>query len=330
VLVWSCCKGDLRKTIKRAARMGARCGSARKIRSSGSLEARFRKEPSVAAVGAEHAGEVRAVTHLKRMRGGTQSQLLRGSDGSYYIVKFINNPQGARILANELLVTRLAESLQLPVAQGQIVTVTEELIDTSAEMMIEHRSRVEQLQAGRHFGSRCALMPGEGAVYDVVPTPLLSRVHNLETFAGMLVLDKWVGNQDFRQAVFWKRSTEKSYTATFIDHGFCFGGAEWNLSAAPRQGVYHDSEAYREITGLECFEPWFGRIERLPESEIYRFAQLVPPEWYNGEWEELERLLEALIARRNRLGELLVQLRDSSREIFPNWKRPIPFLKNVK
>jgi len=41
------------------------------------------------------------------MRGGAQSHLMRCDDGDYYIVKFQNNPQGVRILANELLVPHL-------------------------------------------------------------------------------------------------------------------------------------------------------------------------------------------------------------------------------
>jgi hypothetical protein len=45
----------------------------------------------------------RAVEQIRRMRGGAQSHLMRCDDGGYYVVKFQNNPQGVRILANELL-----------------------------------------------------------------------------------------------------------------------------------------------------------------------------------------------------------------------------------
>ena len=44
-----------------------------------------------------------AVEHVRRLRGGAQSHLLRCDDGDYYVVKFKNNPQGVRILANEML-----------------------------------------------------------------------------------------------------------------------------------------------------------------------------------------------------------------------------------
>ena len=56
---------------------------------------------------------VSAVQHVRRMRGGAQSQLMRASDGYFYIVKFQNNPQHPRILANEILATRLADQIGL-------------------------------------------------------------------------------------------------------------------------------------------------------------------------------------------------------------------------
>jgi hypothetical protein len=33
---------------------------------------------------------ITAVQQIRRMRGGSQSQLMRASDGAYYIVKFQN------------------------------------------------------------------------------------------------------------------------------------------------------------------------------------------------------------------------------------------------
>src|ERR1019366_4957645 len=41
---------------------------------------------------------VQAVQHVRRMRGGAQSHLMRCADGFYYVVKFQNNPQHTRVL----------------------------------------------------------------------------------------------------------------------------------------------------------------------------------------------------------------------------------------
>src|SRR5258708_14165641 len=66
---------------------------------------------------------LRALEYCRRMRGGTQAHLMRCSDEKYYVVKFPNNPQGIRILANELLGGRLAARLVLPLAVAPVVTV---------------------------------------------------------------------------------------------------------------------------------------------------------------------------------------------------------------
>ena len=57
---------------------------------------------------------VTAIQQIRRMRGGAQSHLMLASDHNLYVVKFSNNPQHVRVLANELLATRLAAAIGLP------------------------------------------------------------------------------------------------------------------------------------------------------------------------------------------------------------------------
>ena len=57
---------------------------------------------------------ISAVQHLRKLRGGSQSHLLQASDGAWYVTKFQNNPQHVRVLANEMLATRLGLALGLP------------------------------------------------------------------------------------------------------------------------------------------------------------------------------------------------------------------------
>jgi len=58
------------------------------------------------------------------MRGGAQSHLMYADDGRYYIVKFQNNPQHVRVLANELLANRIAERIGLPVPVTELIEVS--------------------------------------------------------------------------------------------------------------------------------------------------------------------------------------------------------------
>ena len=66
----------------------------------------------------ERALAVVAVQAIRRMRGGAQSQLMLGADGQLWVVKFQNNPQHRRVLANELIATRLAEAIGLTVPKA--------------------------------------------------------------------------------------------------------------------------------------------------------------------------------------------------------------------
>ena len=80
---------------------------------------------------------LRAIEHIRRMRGGAQAHLMRCSDGGYYVIKFQNNPQHPRILVNELLGTLLAGWLGLPTAPCAVVEVSPELIALTDELKMQ-------------------------------------------------------------------------------------------------------------------------------------------------------------------------------------------------
>lgn len=243
-----------------------------------------------------------------------------GSDGKLWVVKFQNNPQHLRVLANELIATRLAEAVGLTVPPSDVVEVTEWLVDNSSEMYIElPRSQKQRYTAGLQFGSRFVggLMPGQ--VVDYLPEQQLEEVRNLAEFAGMLCIDKWTGNCNGRQAVFERKPRERKYRATFIDQGFCFNAGEWTFPDSPLRGVYQRNRVYARVTGWESFEPWLSRIEQMDASKLWAIAEAVPPEWYGGDLRDIERLMEQLLKRRSRVRELIEAFGDSDRRPFPLW-----------
>lgn len=67
-----------------------------------------------------HTG-ISAVQHLRPLRGGAHSHLLRASDGACYVTKFQNNPQHVRVLANEMLATNLGLALGLSGCERSLV-----------------------------------------------------------------------------------------------------------------------------------------------------------------------------------------------------------------
>jgi hypothetical protein len=254
------------------------------------------------------------------MRGGAQSQLMLGADGQLWVVKFKNNPQHLRVLANELIATRIAEAVGLTVPKSEVVEVSGWLIRNSSCMVVELGRGVREACAeGLQFGSQFVggLMPGQ--VVDYLPEPQMDEVRNLNEFAGMLAVDKWMGNCNGRQAVFERRPRERKYRAVFIDQGFCFNAGEWTFPDSPLRGVFPRNQVYARVNGWDSFEPWLSRIEEFPADRLWAIAEEVPPEWYGGDLATLERLMEQVLARRSRVRELIQSFRDSDREPFPNW-----------
>jgi hypothetical protein len=262
-----------------------------------------------------------AVEQVRRMRGGAQSQLMRCASESYYVVKFQNNLQGIRVLANELLGSRLAARLGLPVAPAAVVEVRENLIQNTEELVIEQGRGRMRCRAGMQFGSRYPGSPADTVVYDFLPDEQLREVVNLADFCGMFVFDKWTCNTNGRQAIFFRAPGEPHYRAQMIDQGFCFNANEWNFPDAPLRGLYARHRVYVSIESMDSFEPWLGRVEeKITESILEQAASEIPPEWYNFDHEALEQLLEQLLRRRKRIRDLIVSAWKSSAQPFPNWK----------
>ena len=277
-----------------------------------------------------------AVEHIRLMRGGAQAHLLRCSDGGYYVVKFQNNPQaarGGRILANELLGTRLAARIGLPTPAAAVVEVRQELVDLSEELVIQVGTSRTKCRAGFQFGSRFPGEPAEVAVHDFLPDESLRQVANLADFVGALVFDKWTCNTNGRQAIFFPAADSSSrsasgatgdYQAQLIDQGFLFNAAEWNFPDAPLRGLYARHRVYESVRGVESFEPWLARLERIDERVLDELASEIPPEWLDGGegdgHDALYVLLEQLLRRRKRVPDLILEAKNSYRQPFVNWR----------
>jgi len=282
-----------------------------------------------------------AIEHVRRMRGGAQAHLMRCDDDGYYIVKFQNNPQHVRILANEMLATRLAARLGLCVPQAEVVEVRPDLISYTAELVMQLGMGRIPCSSGKQFGSQFPGHPARMTVHDFLPDEQLCSVRNLSDFLGVFVFDKWTCNTNGRQAIFFRELEDRAgpaaspvldpetgraadsapYTAMMIDHGFCFNAGEWDFPDAPLRGLYARHRVYQGVAGMDSFEPWLERLEnRVSEAMLGEEAEHIPPEWYRDDWAALERLLECLYARRKRLRDLILSARNSGRDPFPNWK----------
>ena len=255
------------------------------------------------------------------MRGGAQSHLLRCSDGYYYVVKFQNNPQHVRVLANEFLGTRLAARLGLPTATAAVVEVGQELIAHSTELVIQVGAESYPCQAGFQFGSRFPGDPREPAVIDFLPEEQLSQVENLSDFAGILVFDKWTCNTNGRQVIFCREAEKTPFRALMIDQGFCFNNGSWDFPDAPLRGLYARHRVYESVRGMDAFEPWLERLEnQISERVMDEIVSEIPPVWYDCDQDRIFSLLDRLLRRRKLVAGWIVEAKESYRRPFLNWK----------
>jgi hypothetical protein len=264
---------------------------------------------------------ISAVQHLRKLRGGSQSHLIRASDGASYVTKFRNNPQHVRVLANEMLATRLGLALGLPMARVEVIEVCEWLIANTPDLRIQLAGSEIPCQSGLQLASLYVGEECSGLTFDYLPRELLAGVRNLADFARVLVLDKWTCNSDGRQAIFCRTTPRRrGYTATFIDQGYCFNAGEWTFPDSSLRGVYANNCVYEGVTGWEACEPALSRAEQMDAGAIWRCAADIPEAWYEGDREGLEKLVETLHHRRAKIRRLIEEFRRSSRNPFPNWR----------
>ena len=274
------------------------------------------EQPHVTRVNREY---IYALEQIRRMRGGSQAHLMRCSDKHYHVVKFQNNPQHRRILVNELLGSRLAARLGLPVASVAVIHVSNRLIRLTPELCMEMPFSRVPCQPGLQFGSRFIGSPRRPTCIELMPDTMFAEVVDyLSDFAGMLVFDKWTCNTDGRQVIFQRRGLK--YRAVMIDQGFCFNSGEWSFPDAPLRGRYARSCVYDGIFRLEDFDPWLSKLEtQIDEHAIWDCAAEIPPEWYDSDADALSRLLDALNRRRGTVRELLWSAQRSSKDFLRNW-----------
>ena len=277
--------------------------------------------------------------HHRVLPGESSAQLMSTEDGSFYVVKFRNNPQHRRVLINELICYQILSHLDLATPGWDIIDVQAEVIRKSPALLLGRGKQRWQGEPGLQFGSKLPVDPARHAIYDYVPLTMVRELINLDQVLGVLAFDRWVGNADQRQAVFFRGSAKRwvlpdchvriggrditprmlVYAANFIDNGSAFNGDRWSLIVPPDQGLFWRPEVYESVRGLSDFDPWLSRIESLPPAVLEEALRCVPDEWFDEDRGRLEGLLDQLYLRRTQLTEILCEMRDALPDVFPKW-----------
>lgn len=78
--------------------------------------------------------------------------MLTTSDGHAYVVKFANNPQSVRVLANEWLASSIGRALGLTIPEPAILYVLASLVESSPSLVMRQSSSTLKCSHGRAFG----------------------------------------------------------------------------------------------------------------------------------------------------------------------------------
>lgn len=268
-----------------------------------------------------HPKMVHALRDVRHMRGGSQPHLMVCSDGFHYVVKFQNNPQHTRTLANEMLGALLARWLGLPIAPFAVVEVGRELFRERGEVTMKAGSSLTQCREGLQFGSRYVCDPLQSTVHTYMTDEDLARIENISDFLGMLVFDKWTCNTDLRQAVFYHESGLTRLWATMIDQGHCFNAEKWDFPDKAFFGFFPRHCVYRSVEGIASFERWLSILEDpLTKSWIEYAAMQIPAEWYQHDAGALSGLVDRLDRRRMCVRKLLGEAKMHFQRPIPNWE----------
>jgi hypothetical protein len=269
---------------------------------------------------------------IRKMRGGAQAHLLEAADGHCYVVKFLSNPQHRRILTNEWISSVFLNYLGIASPAAEIIELSQEFLAANPDVHLQLGTHRQQPEPGWHFGSRFPGDPNRNVVYDFLPDLILDKVENHADFTGALAFDKWMGNADARQAVFFRarlkewipgsdaHALKMGFVAQMIDNGFVFDGPNWAFGDSAVQGLYFRRSVYGQVRGLADFEPWLSRIANFPEEVVDRAVKAIPPEWLAGDEDALNVLLARLLKRRARVADLIEASRRGLVDPFPAWR----------
>lgn len=224
--------------------------------------------------------QVRVERFSRRLRGGSQPVLVEASDGLFYVLKFINNPQGTNLLFNESMGAELFRACGLPVAPWKPVILSQQFIDRTPNCWMQSEQGEVRPQAGICFGS---VFVGQqrARLLQVLSRADFGRIQNRSSFWLAWLVDLCCEHTDTRQAVF-QEDRKGRLDPWFVDMGHLFGGANGNQKA---RGIvrcrYPDQRIYPEILPTET-SGYLSTIKSLDADALWAVARKLPEDWVSA------------------------------------------------
>ena len=201
--------------------------------------------------------------------GGSQPHVFETDDG-YYMVKVRNNPQGLRVLVNELVGGLCLDWLGVKHPEPAIVQIDAALIALSPAARLPNG---QQLAEGTAFGSKLWQSDPGGSVP-------LSLIENKADVAGTVAFDAWIKQFDGRQyRVRPSALTPGRYDYFPVDQGFSFGNPTW--TAAQLDGNHNSVAVPNPIVNIGAADmaPFIERLRAFNIDAAEHIVNEIPSEW---------------------------------------------------
>jgi len=249
---------------------------------------------------------LRAKAVIRKINNGSNTVLVRASDGLLYVIKMMDGLKGPNVLANEALGNELAKYLGLAVPDWRPIELSEAFIE---KYLLLHwtgsESWLDRPGPGLYFGSLAVGQDDLESVLDELPENWLNRIGNRKDFVGMLLLDLWANQVGTRSAILVNSSDQSKVTAVFIDNSRMFGGF-WGIEEQ-RRGIalYHDRRVYADLDFNRIFNWWLQKAIAMDEKMLLQVARAVPRQWHDSGY--LQDVSTQLQIRKWRVAQLLAQ-----------------------
>ncbi len=241
-------------------------------------------------------------------RGGSQAQFMADESGKEYIVKYKENGQNLKTLANEFIAGKIAEKLELPSPKVYLVNLHPLLVPTIPPI------NAVQISSGPHFGSE--------KLDNVYSGPsiraLINKCINIQVFPEIILFDAALHNIDRNNdGNYILQSLTRGYNFCIIDHGHCFSNLWTVITLKGLYGLWSISyleEMYSTISSRAEFDKGIQNIRDLDDSFVSNLVDETPPEWLPDPAERLA-MKEYLIYQRGEIENMLLD----NKKYFKKW-----------
>lgn len=258
---------------------------------------------------------LKVTQYIKPLEGWSKPHLMLCEDGHNYVIKLLSNPQGIKVLVNELICSQLAKRMNLPIPDSKVVFIPKEIINSHPSLKLIQ-------QEGPHFGSR--FIPS-GILQ---PSDMdLARCTNIGQATDIILFDYWLDNNDRHN---WMPANQNLIVTGgsepkiwMIDQANVFNGPHWStemlLKKMNNYKAYWGTLYQRFVPFIDGPHPFrnsVSKLQSLTREDLFNAVSNIPMEWGLSE-QDLITLVNYMEHRRNAMYSMI----QSIHVHFPIWHK---------